>query len=89
MKTKTNKSLFVATAKAEIFGFSIYLVFSLLAFFCYGYAVKTSIFDNLNQDKGVLSIIVSLIFIFIYYSTTAFLFMIGKESLMTILLEIK
>lgn len=89
MKHKTNQNGISSTLKAEFFAFFVYIVFSLLAYKCYGNNIKPSIFENIDTDGGVLNIIVRLIFIVLFFSSLGFLFMIGKETFLTLILEIK
>jgi hypothetical protein len=89
MRIRTNRAALNAAGKAEIFSFSIYIIFSLLAFISYGYDIKPSIFTNINEDGGALSIIVRLLFLLLFYSSLSFLFMICKDTFLTLILEIK
>ena len=66
-----------------------YLIFSTMAYMTYGAGeIHPNIFENIKEDKGVLSIVLRCLFLFIFLCNIPFVFYAGRECFITLLLEI-
>lgn len=78
------KSVFMALS----FCFGSYLTLTLLASSIYGERnIKQSLFDNLKNDSGILSLIVRSMFLLIFFCNIPYLFFPGKLSLLNAIQE--
>src|ERR1700761_761383 len=59
---RTNRGGIFAVIMALIFCFTTYTLFSLMAMFSYGIDIQPNIFENIKQDKGVISICLRCLF---------------------------
>jgi hypothetical protein len=67
----------------------LYTTFSILGYISYGANVQPSVFENIKHDSGFLSYAIRIIFVGLFFCNISFIFMIGKDSLLIILLEAK
>lgn len=78
------KSVFMALC----FCFGSYLTLTILAVSIYGENnIKQSLFDNLKNDSGILSLIVRSMFLVIFFCNIPYLFFAGKLSLLNVIQE--
>lgn len=78
------KSVFMALS----FCFGSYLTLTILAVNIYGENnIKQSLFDNLKNDSGILSLIVRSMFLLIFFCNIPYLFFPGKLSLLNAIQE--
>jgi hypothetical protein len=72
---------------ALLFCLTSYIILSYLAQNLFGTAIEVSLFDNMKQDSGVLSIGVRALFLIIFLCNIPYLFFPGKMSILNALLE--
>ncbi len=89
MKKKTNSNSILAVCLAMAFCFIAYMIFSVMAWITYGSNIKPSIFENIKGDKGFLSILLRILFLFIFMCNIPFVFFAGRECFITIILEMR
>jgi hypothetical protein len=86
---RNNQRGIAAVVIALLFCFAAYLLFSSLAWYTYGDAIQPNIFENIKEDKGILSIILRCLFLFIFLCNIPFVFFAGRECFITFIMEIK
>jgi len=72
---------------ALLFCLSAYVILSLLAQNLFGSDIEVSLFDNMKEDDGVLSIGVRCLFLVIFLCNIPYLFFPGKMSILNALQE--
>ena len=88
MKDKKQSSVLLAVLLALLFCVFSYSLLTKLAINIYGENnIQQSIFDNLKQDSGILSVGIRGIFLVIFICNIPYLFFPGKLSILNILQE--
>jgi amino acid permease len=88
MKDKRQSSVLLAVLLALVFCVFSYSLLTKLAINIYGEQnIQQSIFDNLKQDSGLLSVGIRGIFLIIFICNIPYLFYPGKLSVLNILQE--
>ena len=89
LEQKTTKACMRSVNLGLFFSFTIYVTFSVLAFMAFGYHIQIDIFENISYGpQTYLDLSLKLTFIIIFACNIPFLFMVGKESLLTFILEV-
>jgi len=61
-----------------------------MAWMSYGEkGIQPNIFENIKEDKGVLSIVLRTLFLFIFLCNIPFVFYAGRECFIILILELK
>eukprot|EP00347_Sterkiella_histriomuscorum_P012714 403367497 len=84
---KTNKNGYLTSLIALLLSFSVYMIFSILATQIYGKNINPTVFDNLQYENNVASYFIRLIFLAIFICNMPFVFLPGKECLLTMIAE--
>jgi len=87
MKDPSYKNVMSAVFIAVAFCFSAYLILSALALNLYGDNIQVSLFDNMKDDRGILSIGIRILFLVIFLCNIPYLFFPGKMSILNALQE--
>lgn len=87
MKAQTYSNVMSAVFLALCFCFSAYLILSLLAQNLFGDKIEVSLFDNMKDDHGILSVGVRILFLVIFLCNIPYLFFPGKMSVLNALQE--
>lgn len=87
MKAQTYGNVMSAVFLALCFCFSAYLILSLLAQNLFGDKIEVSLFDNMKDDHGILSVGVRILFLVIFLCNIPYLFFPGKMSVLNALQE--
>jgi len=87
MKEPTYRNVMSAVALAISFCFAAYFILSALAQNLYGDEIQVSLFDNMKDDRGILSIGVRVLFLVIFLCNIPYLFFPGKMSILNALQE--
>ena len=88
MKEKTMKNGLKAGIISLLIMFFIYQASSLLSYGLYGHNIEPNMLVGLLSSKGVLPIIMLIIFLFIAVMHIPIIFFIGKESVLIIFDEV-
>lgn len=73
---------------ALAFGITAYTIFASLAILSYGYNIDPSIFENIKEDDGILSVALRCLFLVIFLCNIPFIFFAGKEALLNVVAEL-
>lgn len=87
MKEQTYGNVMSAIFIALSFCFSAYLILALLAQNLFGSNIQVSLFDNMKDDRGILSVGVRCLFLVIFLCNIPYLFFPGKMSILNALQE--
>lgn len=87
MKAQTYGNVMSAVFIALCFCFSAYLILALLAQNLFGDNIQVSLFDNMKDDRGILSVGVRVLFLVIFLCNIPYLFFPGKMSILNALQE--
>jgi len=85
MREYTYPNVMKAVWIALCFCFCSYLILSYLAQNLFGTEIEMSLFDNLKEDSGVLSVGIRLLFLIIFLCNIPYLFFPGKISILNAL----
>jgi Ca2+/Na+ antiporter len=89
MSSRSNTRGIASVVVALLFCLCTYVFFSLMAHRVYGSDLKQSIFENIKNDPGMLSIALRILFLLIFLCNIPFVFFPGKECVLTMILEYK
>jgi hypothetical protein len=87
MQEPTHKNIMKAVSLSMFFCFLSYLTLSILALRLYGSDVNVNLFENLNADPGLSSVLVRVLFLIIFFCNIPFLFFPGKISIINAIYE--
>ena len=89
LENKSNAKVIKATVIAQAFCAFVYIVFSFLAVSIYQDRVEPSIFQNLQKEDTLDSILIRVIFLLIFLGNIPFVFLSGKEALLMMIEELQ
>ena len=69
------------------FAFTIYVLFSFCALYCYGDRLSASIFDNISKENDFASFFIRALFLLIFLCNIPYIFLAGKEALLLMIDE--
>lgn len=85
MRDQSYGNVMKAVWLALLFCLSAYVILSVLAQNLFGSSIAVSLFDNMKQDNGILSIGVRVLFLVIFLCNIPYLFFPGKMSILNAL----
>jgi len=89
MKEQSYNNVMSSIFIALCFCFSAYLILALLAQNLFGSNIQVSLFDNMKDDRGILSVGVRCLFLIIFLCNIPYLFFPGKMSILNALQEFR